>query len=64
MRDRVVIVDILTKKFKSVFYKQYDSNNELNIVVMDPSTGTVYKIGMNDATDLFKKYGNSFITYI
>lgn len=38
--------------------------NELNIVVMDPSTGTVYKIGMNDATDLFKEYGNSFITYI
>ena len=31
---------------------------------MDPSTGTVYKIGMNDATDLFKEYGNSFITYI
>ena len=27
MRNRVVIVDILTKKFKSVFYKQYDDNN-------------------------------------
>ena len=31
MRDRVVIVDILTKKFKSICYKQYDENNELNI---------------------------------
>ena len=38
--------------------------NELNVVVMDPATGTVYKMGMNDATDLFKEYGNSFITYI
>ena len=31
MKDRVVIVDILTKKFKSICYKQYDENNELNI---------------------------------
>ena len=38
MRDRVVIVDILTKKFKSVFYKQYDDNNELNIVVYEGKT--------------------------
>ena len=38
MRDRVVIVDILTKKFKSVFYKQYDDNNKLNIVVYEGKT--------------------------
>ena len=38
MRDRVVIVDILTKKFKSVFYKQYDNNNELSIVVYEGRT--------------------------
>ena len=38
MRNRVVIVDILTRKFESVFYKQYDSNNELNIVVYEGKT--------------------------
>jgi hypothetical protein len=38
--------------------------NELNVVVMNPETGTVYKIGMNDATSLFQENGNSFITYI
>jgi hypothetical protein len=38
--------------------------NELNVVVMDPKTGTVYKIGMNDATQKFAENGNSFITYI
>ena len=38
MRNRVVIVDILTRKFESVFYKQYDGNNELNIVVYEGKT--------------------------
>ncbi|MGN0413636.1 MAG: hypothetical protein ACI4FV_11440 [Lachnospiraceae bacterium] len=38
--------------------------NELNIVVMDPSDGTVYKIGMNDATEMFEENGNQFITYM
>jgi hypothetical protein len=38
--------------------------NELNIVVMDPKNGSVYKIGMNDATKMFAESGNSFITYI
>lgn len=38
--------------------------NELNTVVMDPLTGTVYKIGMNDSRELFEKNGNRFITYI
>ncbi|MDE6917593.1 MAG: hypothetical protein K2P39_12445 [Lachnospiraceae bacterium] len=37
--------------------------NELNVVVMNPQTGTVYKVGMNDATELFRRNGNSFITY-
>ena len=27
--------------------------NELNVVVMDPKTGSVYKVGMNDATNMF-----------
>ena len=38
--------------------------NELNIVVMDPKDGTVYKIGMNDATAMLAENGNRFITYM
>lgn len=38
--------------------------NELNIVVMDPADGTVYKVGMNDATAMFQENGNRFITYM
>ncbi|MCM1037681.1 MAG: hypothetical protein NC434_00035 [Ruminococcus sp.] len=38
--------------------------NELNIVVMDPLTGTVYKKGMNDSTQWFAENGNHFTTYI
>ena len=38
--------------------------NELNIVVMDPKDGTVYKVGMNDAAAMFQENGNRFITYM
>ncbi len=38
--------------------------NELNIVVMDPTDGTVYKVGMNDATAMLEENGNRFITYM
>lgn len=38
--------------------------NELNIVVMDPLTGTVYKKGMNDSKAWLEENGNCFITYI
>ncbi len=38
--------------------------NELNVVVMDPKTGSVYKVGMNDATNMFRQNGNVFITYM
>lgn len=38
--------------------------NELNIVVMDPKDGTVYKVGMNDATEMLQENGNQFITYM
>lgn len=38
--------------------------NELNVVVMNPETGTVYKIGMNDATNMFRQNGNAFVTYL
>ncbi len=38
--------------------------NEKNTVVMNPETGTVYKVGMNDSTEWFEQNGNRFITYI
>lgn len=38
--------------------------NELNIVVMDPVTGTLYKKGMNDSTEWLKDNGNRFVTYV
>ena len=38
--------------------------NELNTVIMDPSTGTIYKKGINDSTDWFNANGNQFIAYI
>lgn len=37
--------------------------NELNTVLMDPLTGTVYKKGMNDSRQMFEENGNCFITY-
>ena len=33
MRDRIAVIDIATKKFKALSYKQYDENNLLQIVV-------------------------------
>jgi hypothetical protein len=38
--------------------------NELNIVLMDPVTGTLYYKGMNDSAEWFAENGNSFITYM
>ena len=38
--------------------------NEKNTVVMNPETGTVYKVGMNDSKEWFEKNGNKFITYV
>ena len=38
--------------------------NEKNTVIMNPETGTVYKVGMNDSTAWFEQNGNRFITYI
>ena len=38
--------------------------NEKNTVVMNPETGTIYKVGMNDSKEWFEKNGNCFITYI
>lgn len=38
--------------------------NELNIVLMDPATGTLYKKGMNDSAEWLTENGNRFITYV
>ncbi len=38
--------------------------NEFNVVVMEPSTGRLYKKGMNDTREWMEENGNSFITYI
>ena len=35
MRDRIAIIDINTKKFKAISYKQYDENNILQIVITE-----------------------------
>ena len=37
--------------------------NEYNVVIMEPSTGSLYKKGMNDSAEWFQENGNSFITY-
>ncbi|MDE5892768.1 MAG: hypothetical protein K2H45_07600, partial [Acetatifactor sp.] len=38
--------------------------NEYNVVVMEPSTGRLYKKGMNDTREWMEENGNSFIAYI
>lgn len=38
--------------------------NELNTVLMNPQTGKIYKMGMNDSREFFEANGNSFVTYI
>ena len=37
--------------------------NELNVVIMDPQTGEVFKMGMEDTTKWLEENGNCFITY-
>ena len=38
--------------------------NEFHVVIMEPSTGKLYKKGMNDATTWFAENGNHFISYM
>lgn len=38
--------------------------NEQNVVLFEPSTGKLYKKGINDSSKLFSENGNSFLTYI
>ena len=35
MRNRIAIVDIATRKFKALSYKQYDANNLLQMVILE-----------------------------
>ena len=35
MRNRITIVDIATRKFKALSYKQYDVNNLLQMIIVD-----------------------------
>ncbi|MCM1120183.1 MAG: hypothetical protein NC543_12590 [bacterium] len=38
--------------------------NEFNVVVMEPSSGKLYKKGMNDTREWMEENGNPFIAYI
>ena len=38
--------------------------NEFNVVIMEPSTGKLYKKGMNDATTWYAENGNHIISYM
>ncbi|WP_026526684.1 hypothetical protein [Butyrivibrio sp. VCD2006] len=38
--------------------------NDLNTVLMEPSTGQVYKFGRVDSANLFENNGNHFVTYL
>ncbi len=38
--------------------------NEYNVVIFEPSTGRLYKKGMNDTQQWLEENGNPFITYI
>ncbi|MCR4590623.1 MAG: C39 family peptidase [Lachnospiraceae bacterium] len=39
----------------------YDLKNTL---IFDPSTGSIYKKGMNDSTEWFGSHGNEFVSYV
>ncbi len=38
--------------------------NETQVVILEPSSGTLYKKGMSDASEWFAENGNRFVTYI
>lgn len=38
--------------------------NQYNVVLMQPSNGSLYKKGMNEATTYFNNNGNRFLTYL
>ena len=38
--------------------------NEYNTGILNPETGTIDKMGMNDSAEWFAENGNRFITYM
>lgn len=51
----------MTDKEHAVLIVGYD---EFNISVLDPVTGTTYKVGLDDGATMFEGAGNVFISYI
>ena len=52
MRNRIAIVDIATRKFKALSYKQYDANNLLQMVILE--NGKIIDISSYNAIIYFK----------
>lgn len=59
--DRDIPVLVMLQDGNAVLLIGY---NEMNTVLMNPQTGTIYKMGVNDSKTWFKENGNRFITYI
>lgn len=51
----------MTSSHKAVIIYGYDT---FNIMVIDPSRSTTRKIGIHDATKMFEKTGNVFLSYL
>lgn len=52
MRNRITIVDIATRKFKALSYKQYDVNNLLQMIIVD--NGKIIDISSYTSVIYFK----------
>ena len=52
MRNRIAIVDIATRKFKALSYKQYDANNLLQMVILE--NGKIIDISSYNVIIYFK----------
>ena len=64
MRNRIAIVDIATRKFKALSYKQYDANNHLQKVILengkilDISSYYVIIYFKMPSGKMYREYGN------
>ena len=52
MRNRIAIIDIATRKFKALSYKQYDANNLLQMVILE--NGKIVDISSYNVIIYFK----------
>ena len=52
MRNRIAIIDIATRKFKALSYKQYDANNLLQMVILE--NGKIIDISSYNVIIYFK----------